>query len=175
MAKIELSLIEVTQLIDTVNKARTASGAVSSAGAGASAAPSSGASAGWSAEQRLNEIFGTDRALAVYGTLAPGRENYHIVEPLGGEWTDGLIEGDLQETGWGATLGYPAFRPRTGGTILKIKVLRSDALPQGWKEVDDFEGPEYERILVPVYESGETNSDSEPRIYTVANLYAAKD
>lgn len=161
MAKIELSLTEVTQLIDTVNKARTGG--------------SAGADAGSSAEKQLNEIFGTDQTLAVYGTLAPGRENYHIVEPLGGEWTDGLIEGDLQETGWGATLGYPAFRPRTGGTILKIKVLRSDALPQGWKDVDDFEGPEYQRILVPVYERADEGSALERRIYTVANLYAARE
>jgi|688.fasta_scaffold100352_2 gamma-glutamylcyclotransferase (GGCT)/AIG2-like uncharacterized protein YtfP len=161
MAKIELSPIEVTQLIDTVNRVRT--------GAGASADAES------SAERQLNDIFGTDRTLAVYGTLAPGRENYHIVKPLGGEWTDGLIEGDLQETGWGATLGYPAFRPRTGGTILKIKVLRSDALPRGWKDLDNFEGHEYQRILIPVFEIADEKEGLERRIYTVANLYAARE
>ncbi|MBS1956926.1 MAG: hypothetical protein JST89_22245 [Cyanobacteria bacterium SZAS-4] len=128
------------------------------------------------AERELDAIFGTNSTLAVYGTLAPGRQNYHIVEPLGGDWTDGFIEGDLQQTGWGATLGYPAFRPRAGGPILKIRILKSPLLPDGWKDVDDFEGPEYIRILIPVFHVEEEQLAAEERqIYTVANLYAARD
>ncbi len=161
MMKSSLSLIELTSLIDAVNKARAA---VNFAELKNSLE-----------EEQLNELFNCNETLAVYGTLAPGRENYHIVEHLGGEWTDGLIEGDLQQTGWGVTLGYPAFRPRTGGTIVQIKVLRSSALPQGWQSVDEFEGPDYQRVLVPVFGVTAESAATEKRhLYTVANLYAAR-
>jgi hypothetical protein len=72
------------------------------------------------AERRLDDLFGTAHALATYGTLAPGRTNHHIVAPLGGEWTEGLIEGDLIPLGWGAELGYPGFRPRAGGEVVAV-------------------------------------------------------
>ncbi|QIN79152.1 hypothetical protein GBA65_12170 [Rubrobacter marinus] len=42
-------------------------------------------------ERRLDDLFGTGRTLAVYGTLAPGRPNQDVAAPLGGEWTDGVI------------------------------------------------------------------------------------
>ncbi len=35
------------------------------------------------AERRLDDLFGTSHTLAVYGTLAPGRPNHHVVAPLG--------------------------------------------------------------------------------------------
>lgn len=124
------------------------------------------------AEERLEALFGISRRLAVYGTLAPGKPNHHVVAPLGGEWTNGIVEGDLSEEGWGATLGYPAFRPRAGGAVIAVQVLTSSALPAAWPEIDRFEGPEYRRILVPVFHSGPPDGR---RLYTVANLYAAAD
>src|SRR5215207_10740041 len=66
------------------------------------------------AERQLDALFRTSHTLAVYGTLAPGQPNHHVVAPLGGGWKDGLIEGDLLPVGWGAALGYPGFRPRVG-------------------------------------------------------------
>ena len=122
------------------------------------------------AERRLDARFGTSHTLAVYGTLAPGQHNHHVVAPLGGEWTDGLIEGELVPVGWGATLGYPAFRPRAGGAAVAVQVLTAPTLPTAWPALDRFEGPEYRRILVPVFRPGLTD---ERRLYTVANLYAA--
>ena len=119
------------------------------------------------AERQLDALFHTSRTLAVYGTLAPGQPNHHIVAPLGGEWTNGVVEGDLYPTGWGAILGYPAFRPRAGGAAVAVQVLISPLLPAAWPALDEFEGPEYQRILVPVF--------TERRLYTVANLYAAGD
>ena len=50
---------------------------------------------GHDAEQQLEALFTTSHRLAVYGTLAPGQPNHHIVAPLGGEWGPGLVEGDL--------------------------------------------------------------------------------
>ena len=84
------------------------------------------------AERRLDALFGTGHTLAVYGTPAPGRPNHHLLAPLGGEWTDGLIEEDLIPLGWGAALGYPGFRPRAGGDAVAVKVLTAPRwLPPG--------------------------------------------
>jgi len=94
----EASLSEVWRLVDAANAARRQS------------------DASGDAERWLDDHFGTGHTLAVYGTLAPGQPNHHVLAPLGGEWTDGLIEGDLIPLGWGAALGYPGFRPRAGGT-----------------------------------------------------------
>jgi len=124
------------------------------------------------AVRELERTFGTSEILAVYGSLAPGKSNYHIVEPLGGEWTDGFIEGDLFQTGWGAALGYWAFRPRVGGERIAVKVLTSPRLSGAWQMLDDFEGSEYERILVAVFRNG---SAEPPELLTVANIYAASD
>ena len=120
------------------------------------------------AASRLETMYSVSETLAVYGSLAPGRSNYYIVEPLGGEWSDGYIEGDLFQTGWGAALGYWAFRPRAGGERIDVKVLKSSRLSDAWQMLDDFEGDEYRRILVPIM-----NENNE--LYTVANLYAAGD
>ena len=124
------------------------------------------------AERRLEALFGISQTLAVYGTLAPGQPNHHVVAPLGGAWTEGVVEGDLSPVGWGATLGYPAFRPRPGGPAVAVQVLTSSQLATSWPTLDRFEGPEYRRILVPVFRLGPAD---ERRLYTVANLYAAAE
>lgn len=158
----ERPLLEVSRLLDAANVVRWQSGA-----SGRADDPS-----GLDAERQLDALFGTRHALAVYGTLAPGQPNHHVVAPLGGEWTDGLVEGDLIPVGWGATLGYPAFRPRAGGAAVAVKVLTSPKLATAWPALDQFEGPEYRRILVPVFRPALTD---ERRLYTVANLYAAAE
>jgi gamma-glutamylcyclotransferase (GGCT)/AIG2-like uncharacterized protein YtfP len=124
------------------------------------------------AGRELERTFNSSESLAVYGSLAPGKSNYHIVEPLGGEWTDGFIEGDLYQTGWGAALGYWAFRPRTGGKRIGVKVLTSSRLSGAWQMLDDFEGSEYRRVLVAVFKNG---SFEPAELLTVANIYAAQD
>ncbi len=159
---VDLSLPEVSRLVATANAARwrnDVSGRAEEPGAA-------------DAERQLEALFRTSQTLAVYGTLAPGQPNHHVVAPLGGEWTDGVIEGDLFPVGWGATLGYPAFRPRVGGAAVAVKVLTSPLLATAWPNLDHFEGVEYRRILVPVFRSG---LGDERRLYTVANLYAAAE
>jgi gamma-glutamylcyclotransferase (GGCT)/AIG2-like uncharacterized protein YtfP len=156
---VDLSLSEAGRLIAAANAARWE-------GDGSAPADESAADA----ERRLDGLFRTSHTLAVYGTLAPGQPNHHVVAPLGGTWTDGLIEGDLFPVGWGATLGYPAFRPRAGGDAIPVKVLTTPELPGAWPVIDDFEGAEYRRVLVPVFTPG---PEGERRLYTVANLYAA--
>jgi gamma-glutamylcyclotransferase (GGCT)/AIG2-like uncharacterized protein YtfP len=127
-----------------------------------------------SAERRLEDLFGTGHALATYGTLVPGGPNHHVVAPLEGEWMEGLIEGDLIPSGWGAEQGYPGFRPRAGGEAVAVWVLRASGLADAWPELDRFEGEGYRRILVAVFakEMGSAQEAGERRLYTVANLYA---
>lgn len=158
----DLSLPEVSRLVAAANVARWQGNV--SGGAGDPGAVD--------AERQLDALFRTSHTLAVYGTLAPGQPNHHVVAPLGGEWTDGLVEGDLFPVGWGATLGYPAFRPRAGGAAVAVKVLTAPMLATAWPALDRFEGPEYRRILVPIFRAGLAD---ERRLYTVANLYAAAE
>jgi gamma-glutamylcyclotransferase (GGCT)/AIG2-like uncharacterized protein YtfP len=110
--------------------------------------------------------------LAVYGTLAPGQPNHHVVAPLGGEWTDGLIEGDLLPMGWGAALGYPGFRPRVGGDAVAVQVLTAPLLATAWPDLDRFEGSGYERILVPVFSTELGSGEAGERLHKFANLYS---
>ena len=124
------------------------------------------------AEAQLESLFRTSERLAVYGTLAPGRQNHHIVAPLGGEWTTGFVEGDLFIHGWGAAAGFPALRPRPGGPAVPIHVLASTALPAAWPDLDAFEGAEYRRMLIPVW-SGASRAGQ--RVVTVANVYEASE
>ena len=158
----ELSLDEVTRLVAAANAAR-------GYGDVTGRPPAPGIA---DAEARLEARFRVGHALAVYGTLAPGRLNHHVVAPLGGEWTAGVVEGELSPVGWGATLGYPAFRPRVGGAAVAVQVLTSARLPGAWARLDAFEGPEYRRILVPVFRDDAAGAR---HLYTVANLYAVAD
>jgi gamma-glutamylcyclotransferase (GGCT)/AIG2-like uncharacterized protein YtfP len=162
----DLSLPEVRRLVAAANAVRRQRDASGSAVG----------SDGRRTERRLDALFRTSQTLAVYGTLAPGRPNHHVVARLGGEWTDGLIEGDLLPVGWGAALGYPGFRPRAGGAAVAVKVLTAPSLATAWPTLDRFEGSEYRRILVPVYrpELGPEQA-GERRLYTIANLYAATE
>jgi gamma-glutamylcyclotransferase (GGCT)/AIG2-like uncharacterized protein YtfP len=161
-----MSLPAVRRLVAAANAARR-QGDASGGAAG---------SDGRRAERRLDALFRTSHTLAVYGTLAPGRPNHHVVAPLGGEWTDGLIEGDLLPVGWGAALGYPGFRPRVGGDAVAVQVLTAPSLATAWPTLDRFEGPGYQRILVPVFGTEIGGGEAgERRLYTVANLFAASE
>lgn len=157
---VELSLNEVTRLVAAANAAR---GYPPQGVGDATASGTAGA------EDALEARFRVSHTLAVYGTLVPGRSNHHVVAPLGGAWTTGVVEGELSPVGWGTTLGYPAFRPQVGGAAVAVHVLTSDRLPEAWARLDAFEGPEYHRILVPVFAPDETGGR---RLAAVANLYA---
>ncbi len=158
----DVSLPDVQRFVATVNALRRQRAVV-----GRVEQPSDG-----DAERQLDALFRTSHRLAVYGTLAPGQPNHHIVAPLGGAWTDGFIEGELLPVGWGAPLGYWAFRPRVGGTAVAVHVLTAPGLATAWPTLDRFEGPEYQRIVVPVFSPGQAG---ERRLYTVANLYAVTE
>lgn len=91
-----------------------------------------------------------DRRLAVYGSLAPGRPNDHVLAPLTGTWTTGTVRGHLRAEGWGSELGYPGIALHPDGPDVTVEVLASDDLPDWWERLDDFEGPGYRRVVVEV-------------------------
>lgn len=109
--------------------------------------------------------YAAEHRLAVYGTLAPGEPNHHHLSDLAGQWRAGTVNGSLEPLGWGADMGYPALRWSPDGAPVAVQMFVSDELPKHWARLDDFEGEQYLRILVPVRlaDGG----------VAVANLYAA--
>lgn len=116
-------------------------------------------------ERELEQRFGVSHRLAVYGSLAPGELNHDVLADLPGSWQDGIVTGMLHTTGWGAAAGFPALRWRAGGPPVPARLFVSDALPDHWPRLDEFEGAGYRRILVPVH-------DPDGVLTAVANLYA---
>lgn len=118
-------------------------------------------------EREFSSRLGADRRLAVYGSLAPGRSNHHQLQDLRGEWHSGLsVTGDLIDRGWAAGIGYPALRWSRTGPPVTVELFVSGDLPLHWARLDEFEGADYLRIVVPVHSAA-------TRV-TVANLYAAR-
>ena len=89
-------------------------------------------------------------ALAMYGTLRPGRSNHHVVSTIPGSWVPGIVRGWLVEEGWAATEGYPALRLDPAGPGVSVDVLVSEELHRHWERLDDFEGEGYRRVVVEV-------------------------
>jgi gamma-glutamylcyclotransferase (GGCT)/AIG2-like uncharacterized protein YtfP len=96
-----------------------------------------------------------DQRLAVYGTLAPGRSNHDQLEDLQGTWRPGFVQGHLVASGWGAAEGYPGIRLDPEAPRVDVQVLESPDLPDHWPRLDEFEGEEYERMVVTVACDGE--------------------
>lgn len=94
---------------------------------------------------------GPEHRLATYGSLAPGRVNAWVLEPLEGDWlAGGFVRGRLHEEGWGAAHGFPGLEWDPAAGAVSVHVLVSRDLPSHWARLDAFEGPDYRRILVPV-------------------------
>lgn len=85
--------------------------------------------------------------LVVYGTLAPGGANHHVVEHLPGTWEPAVLRGDLE---W-LTVEIPRLRWRDDGDEVPAQLLTSVALPHAWPQLDAFEGEAYVRTVVPAH------------------------
>ena len=88
--------------------------------------------------------------LFVYGTLAPGRSNAHVLEGVSGTWESATVRGRLLPEGWGAAAGFPAIvldedEPEVDGLLFS-----SEELGEHWERLDLFEGEGYDRVLTPV-------------------------
>ncbi len=88
--------------------------------------------------------------LAVYGTLAPGKPNAHVLGRLGGRWRTGTVRGRLVQEGWGTGLGYPGLVLDDSADPVEVELLESPGLPGYWQTLDAFEGGGYTRMPVNV-------------------------
>lgn len=86
--------------------------------------------------------------LFVYGTLAPGRSNAHVLAGVPGTWQPATVRGRLYPQGWGAAAGYPGIVPCPSAGEVQGFVFSSPALPAHWQRLDAFEGEGYVRIIV---------------------------
>jgi gamma-glutamylcyclotransferase (GGCT)/AIG2-like uncharacterized protein YtfP len=104
--------------------------------------------------------------LAAYGTLAPGRENHHVLAGLRGAWRPCAIPGRLHPAGWGCTGGFPGLVWDPEACAIPAQLLESPDLPAHWDRLDAFEGSAYHRRVVPVL------TDDGP---VLANVYTVAD
>lgn len=85
--------------------------------------------------------------LFVYGTLAPGRVNEHVLAGIPGEWEAATVKGKLFPEGWGAAAGYPGIILDDNGDEVQGLLFSSESLAEHWLRIDEFEGEGYIRVL----------------------------
>lgn len=88
--------------------------------------------------------------LFVYGTLAPGKPNAHVLANVPGAWEPASVRGTLLQEGWGAAVGYPGLVLDECGEEIQGLVFTSEELSSHWLRLDEFEGDGYERVLTLV-------------------------
>jgi gamma-glutamylcyclotransferase (GGCT)/AIG2-like uncharacterized protein YtfP len=101
----------------------------------------------------------TDR-LFVYGTLAPGRPNEHVLANVPGEWEPATVIGTLHPKGWGAAAGYPGIVLDEQGGEVQGLLFSSESLAGHWARLDEFEGEGYERVLITAKREDGTTVDA---------------
>jgi gamma-glutamylcyclotransferase (GGCT)/AIG2-like uncharacterized protein YtfP len=98
--------------------------------------------------------------LFVYGTVAPGRPNEHILADVPGEWEPATVMGTLIPEGWGAAAGYPGIVLDEQGGEVEGLLFSSESLAEHWARLDEFEGEGYERVLTTAKLSDGTRIDA---------------
>ena len=98
---------------------------------------------------RLASTEGTwmTQRLFVYGTLAPGRANEHVLADVSGTWELATVRGRLLQQGWGAEAGFPGIVLDEDGPEVHGMLFSSAMLSEHWNRLDHFEGDGYERVL----------------------------
>ncbi|REL36359.1 gamma-glutamylcyclotransferase family protein [Thalassotalea euphylliae] len=99
----------------------------------------------------------SEHRLFVYGTLAPGKPNEHILEDLKGDWQAATVSGTLYAEGWGAAMGYPGIvltqeQPSSANQAEQVQgqLFTSEDLTAHWQRLDEFEGDGYQRVVAQV-------------------------
>ena len=103
--------------------------------------------------------------LFVYGTLAPGEENHHIMNGMTGTWTKATVRGHLVQSGWGVHAGHPGLTPDKNGPAAPGQIFESNDLPQHWERLDKFEGKDYRRVVITA--TLENGDEVQAHIYSV--------
>lgn len=91
--------------------------------------------------------------LFVYGSLAPGCSNAHVLAGLTGNWQAASAQGLLLADGCELSYGYPALILDSddpgAGEVPGFLFISSD-LPGFWAELDEFEGEGYRRVITSI-------------------------
>jgi len=85
-----------------------------------------------------------EHRLIVYGSLAPGEVNNFVLAGLEGDWERCVIQGHM-----GRYKGFKVFKYDPQGETYPAWLFSSPLLPPKFPELDDFEGEEYQRIIIP--------------------------
>lgn len=104
-------------------------------------------------------------SLFVYGTLAPGEENAHIMDGMVGTWQKASVKGKRFAIGWGVHSGHPGLVPDESGEPVNGLIFTSDDLPAHWDRLDKFEGVDYRRV--PIMATLESGNKVKTQIYSV--------
>ncbi|MBW1991368.1 MAG: gamma-glutamylcyclotransferase [Deltaproteobacteria bacterium] len=102
-----------------------------------------------------------EERLIVYGSLAPGGPNNFLLARLEGTWIRCVIRGRM-----GRYRGFKVFRFDPEGEEHQAWLFSSPALPARYPVLDDFEGDEYRRTLIPALVDGQ-----EIQAYIYEGLY----
>ena len=105
--------------------------------------------------------------LFVYGTLAPGRPNEHVLTEIPGTWEPATVRGTLLQKGWGAAAGFPGIVLDGSSGKVHGFIFSSEQLLAHWARLDAFEGDGYERLVT----SAKLGSGSVVEVY----IYALKE
>ena len=89
-----------------------------------------------------------DERLIVYGTLAPGRANHHVMDGMTGSWLPARVRGHRRDAGMGEWGIYPGFVPDADGPEQDVLLFVSPDLPAHWPRLDAFEGEDYARASI---------------------------
>ncbi len=87
--------------------------------------------------------------LFVYGTLAPGAPNEHVLAGIEGWWEPATVRGRPVEEGWAVENGYPAIALDDEAPEVDGLLFCSPLLDEHWTRLDEFEGIGYERVAAP--------------------------
>ena len=83
----------------------------------------------------------------MYGTLAPGEVNEHVLATLDGSWVPAGSFGAPHAEGWALTNGLPALQLGPAAAAVAGQIFRSDIFARHWAKVDEFEGEASRRVI----------------------------
>ena len=87
----------------------------------------------------------------LYGSLSPGEINHDQLSNLKGHWFKGTVRGILKNAGRGRFMGFPGLTLDEAGPEVKVNIFESSELPAHWSRLDEFERPEYRRVVAQVH------------------------
>jgi gamma-glutamylcyclotransferase (GGCT)/AIG2-like uncharacterized protein YtfP len=85
-----------------------------------------------------------EHRLIVYGSLAPGEVNNFLLAGLEGDWEKCIIRGHMD-----LYRGFKVFKYDPQGEAHLVWLFSSSLLPGKFTDLDDFEGEEYQRVIIP--------------------------